>query len=70
MVGVDEAVEYFLIVGNKEQRAAGPAFFLQQAQHALDAEKIEAIKRFVENDEVGIQGEGSQQIKPLLLAAA
>ena len=41
MVGVDEAVEDFLIVGNKEQRVAGLALFLQQAQHALDAEKIE-----------------------------
>jgi len=56
MVGVMRPVEYFLIVGIKEQRAPALRFFLQQAQHALDAEKIEAIKRFVENDEVGISG--------------
>ena len=55
MLLVDEAVENFLVVGNKKDAASGPAFFLQHAKYALDAKKVKAVEGFVENDEVGVE---------------
>ena len=56
------------LVAGKDHPDPGPRALLDHLRHRPDADRVEAGERLVEDEQLGVMGEGDGQLDPLLVA--